>query len=196
MDSKIQELTDKILSEGIEKGKTEASKIIEEAKLKAQEIIETANTQAASIISEAKKEVTSLQNNTQNELKMFAQMSLDALKTDAASCITDRIVKETVGSFTTDSDFMKQFILKLAQSWGANESLVISTEDAAGLKAFFTEKAKSLLDSGLQIEEVHGQNILFTVKPADGSYKLVFGNEEFENYFKSFLRPYIVELLF
>ena len=41
-----------------------------------------------------------------------------------------------------------------------------------------------------------GTKSLFTISPADGSYKVNFGEEEFENYFKDFLRPQLVEMLF
>ena len=37
---------------------------------------------------------------------------------------------------------------------------------------------------------------VFTIAPADGSYKGNFGTEEFEEFFKSFLRPQLVEMLF
>jgi len=43
---------------------------------------------------------------------------------------------------------------------------------------------------------VNGRNSLFTIQPADGSYKVSFGKEEFEDYFKSFLRPQLVQMLF
>ena len=64
------------------------------------------------------------------------------------------------------------------------------------LKSYFAAKAKSLLDKGVTIKEVNGVKSLFTVKPADGSYKVEFGQEEFENYFKAFLRPQLIEMLF
>ena len=57
-------------------------------------------------------------------------------------------------------------------------------------------KAKDLLDKGVKIEQVNGIKSLFTISPADGSYKLNFGEEELENYFKAFLRPQLVEMLF
>jgi hypothetical protein len=59
-----------------------------------------------------------------------------------------------------------------------------------------TPHAKSLLDKGVQIEQVNGIKTLFTVSPKDGSYKINFGEEEFMNYFKAFLRPQLVEMLF
>ena len=55
---------------------------------------------------------------------------------------------------------------------------------------------KTDLDKGVTIEQVNGLKTLFTISPADGSYKVNFGEEEFSNYLKDFLRPQLVELLF
>ena len=60
----------------------------------------------------------------------------------------------------------------------------------------YKEKIIELLDKGVTIEQVNGIKTLFTVSPADGSYKVNFGEEEFMNYFKAFLRPQLVEMLF
>ena len=91
---------------------------------------------------------------------------------------------------------MGQFIVALAKNFVQNEPVVIGTADAASLKALFASKAKEVLDKGVTIREVNGQQALFTLSPADGSYKMNFGEEEFENFFKSFLRPQLVDMLF
>ena len=46
---KIQELTDKIRREGVEKGQAEAAQIIEQAKVEAAKIVEQAKAQAEAI---------------------------------------------------------------------------------------------------------------------------------------------------
>lgn len=196
MESKIQELTNKLLNEGVEKGKSEAERIISEANNQSKSIIEAAQKQAEEILAAAKKEQQTLSDNTKSELKMFSGQSVNALKTEIANVLSNNIIKEAVGKVVADKDFLNQFILKLAEKWGSNECIVISTEDAASLKSFFAAKAQELLDKGIAIEEVHGQKALFSIKPQDGSYKVNFGEEEFENYFKSFLRPQLVEMLF
>ena len=91
---------------------------------------------------------------------------------------------------------MSPFIVALASKWSVNEPIVISTADAEGLTKYFAAKAKDLLDKGVKIEQVNGIKTLFSVSPADGSYKVNFGEEEFMNYFKEFLRPQLVEMLF
>ncbi|MCR5314862.1 MAG: hypothetical protein K6E52_03065 [Bacteroidaceae bacterium] len=196
MDSKIQELTDKLLSEGVEKGKLEAEKIIASAKDESAAIIADAKKKADEIIAAAKKESESLNENTKSELKMYSAQALSALKTEVANVLTNNAVSEVVKQSVADKDFMNKFLLKLAEKWGAQEDIVISAEDAEGLKAVFAKQAKSLLDKSVKIEGVHGQKALFTIEPADGSYKVNFGEEEFEDYFKSFLRPQLVDMLF
>lgn len=196
MENKIQELTDKLVHEGVERGNAEAERIISEANEKAAKIISDAKAEAEKIVAQGRKDVQTLNQNTQSELKMFCGQALNALKTEITNVLCDNSVSQSVSEVVNDKTFMQEFMLKLAEKWGAQEDLVISTEDAASLKAFFAKKAKALLDKKITIEQVNGQKTLFSVGPADGSYKLNFGNEEFEDYFKSFLRPQLVEMLF
>ena len=196
MENKIQELTDKLVHEGVERGNAEAERIISEANEKAAKIISDAKAEAEKIVAQGRKDVQTLNQNTQSELKMFCGQALNALKTEITNVLCDNVVSQSVSEIVKDKDYMQEFVLKLAEKWGAQEDLVISTEDAASLKAFFAKKAKALLDKKITIEQVNGQKTLFSVGPADGSYKLNFGNEEFEDYFKSFLRPQLVEMLF
>jgi V/A-type H+-transporting ATPase subunit E len=196
MESKIQELTNKLLNEGVEKGKIEAEKIVAAAKEESAKIVANAKNEAADIEAAARKNADTIKENTVSELKMYSAQALSALKTEVTNVLTDATVNEVVKKVVADKDFMNQFILKLAEKWGAQEDIVISTEDADGLKAVFAKQAKALLDKSVKIEGVHGQKAMFSIQPADGSYKVNFGEAEFEDYFKSFLRPQLVEMLF
>ena len=182
---KIQELTEKIYREGVEKGQAEAERIIEEGRQK-----------AADIVNEAKKQAVEVDTNTKNELKLYTNQALNALKSEVANVLTCQVVKKTVGDLVADKEFLGQFAVALAQKWVENEPVVISTEEADSLKAYFAAHAKELLDKGVTINKVNGKETLFTISPADGSYKVNFGKEEFETYFKEFLRPQMIEMLF
>lgn len=195
MDNKIQELTEKIYAEGVEKGKTEADRIVAEAQAKAETILKEAQAKAESIVADAKKNAEELNANTRSELKLYGAQAVGALKSEAATIVTDTVVKAAVKDAVA-GDALKAFIVKIAERWSADEPLVISTAEAAELKAFFAAKAKALLDKGVAIELVNGKKASFSIAPADGSYKVNFGEGEFEEFFKSFLRPQMVELLF
>ena len=193
---KIQELTEKIYREGVERGQAEADRIINEAKEQAAQIIAEAKKKAADIETAGKKAVVEMEANTKNELKLFTAQSLSALKSEIANVLTASTVGQAVDKLVSDKDFLCKLTVALASKWAENEPIVIESADADTLKAYFAKEAKAVLDKGVTIEKVNGRNALFTIQPEDGSYKVSFGKEEFEDYFKSFLRPQLVQMLF
>lgn len=195
MENKIKELTEKIFNEGVEKGKNEATRLIEEAQKKAEAIVNEARENAAAIMAQAQKDAEEINANTRSELKLFGAQAVGALKSETANIVTDTIVKNAVKEALA-GDALKNILVKIAERWSADEPLVISTSEAEELKAYFAAKAKGLLDKGVKIEQVNGLKTSFSIAPADGSYKVNFGEAEFEAFLKSFLRPQIVELLF
>ncbi|MEG1660650.1 MAG: hypothetical protein RR304_08825 [Bacteroides sp.] len=196
MENKIQELTDKIYREGVEKGNEEAQRLIANAHEEAKKIIDDARKEADSILVASRKSANELAENTQSELKLFAGQAVNALKSEIATMVTSKIVTAPVNEFAQNKEFLSAFIVALAAKWSVDEPIVIATADAEALKKYFSAKAKVLLDKGVKIEHVNGIKALFTVSPANGSYKVNFGEEEFMNYFKEFLRPQLVEMLF
>lgn len=195
MENKIQELTEKIYNEGVEKGNAEAERIIADAKEKAAAILNEAQEKANEIVAKAHKSAEELENNTRSELKLYGAQAIGALKSETASIVTNAIVKAAVKD-ALDNDALKNILVKIVERWDINEPLVISTSEAEELKKYFAAKAKGLLDKGVEIKQVNGLKTSFSIAPADGSYKVNFGEAEFEAFLKSFLRPQMVELLF
>ena len=196
MENKIQELTDKIYREGVEKGNEEAQRLVSNAREEAAGIIANARKEAEAIVAAARKNAEEIAENTQSEVKLFAGQAVSALKTEVATLLTNQVVSDAVKGFDADKEYLNKFIVSLAGQWAADEAIVISAADAENLKKYFATNAKELLDKGVKIEQVNGNKTLFSISPADGSYKVNFGEEEFENYFKAFLRPQLVEMLF
>ncbi len=195
MENKIQELTEKIYNEGVERGNAEAERIMAEAKEKAASILRDAQNNADAILANARKEAEELSANTRSELKLYTAQAVGAIKSEVASLVTDTIVKNAVKEVVA-GDTLKSILIKIAERWSSDEPLVISTSEADELKAFFAAKAKGLLDNGIEIKHVNGIKTSLSIAPADGSYKINFGEAEFESFLKAFLRPQMVELLF
>ena len=196
MNTKIQELTDIIYNEGVAKGQAEADQILAQAKEQAQKLITDAQKQADALLAAAKKESADNAENVRKELKLYAAQAVEALKSEIATVVTDKIVQDSVKGFTSDQKAFNEFILKIAQEWGKNQQIEIKSSDAEALKNYFIANAKDLLDKGVKITQVNGRQAEFSIQPADGAYKVNFGTEEFENWFKSILRPQLVETLF
>lgn len=196
MNTKLQELTDKIYLEGVEKGNADAKVVVAKANTDAAEIIEKAKEEAAKIIANAELKSAELLKNTQSELRLFAQQSVNALKTEITDMLCGTIVSDSIKAATVDKAFMQKAILTLVQEWAKTESLTIQAKDANALTDYFMTNAKDLLNKGVKITEANGIKADFAIQPASAGYKITFGDEEFIAYFKEFLRPKLVEMLF
>ena len=125
MDTKIQELTDKIYKEGVEKGNEEAGRIIAEANAQKDTILKDAEAEAKRIVAAAEKQAAELKKNTEAELKLFATQSVEALKSEVTNLITGDIASSNVKAALMDPAYMQKVILELVKSWPANEFLTI-----------------------------------------------------------------------
>ncbi len=192
----LAELTDKIYAEGVEKGNAEAQQIVEKANAKAADIVAEAEKKAAAVIAEAEGKAADLDKKTRAELKLYAEQSVNAVKTEIVNLLSDQIAADSVKAATADAKFMQGLITKLAEQMAKDGEVLIETKDAEALKKYFTANAKGLLEKGVKISEVKGIKTDFTIQPAKGGYKLAFGDAEFIAYFKEMLRPQLVEMLF
>lgn len=193
---KIQELTSKLLNEGVEKGRAEADKIISDAKAESTKIVEEAKKEAKQIVASAQKEAAEVKTNTESELKLYASQATEALKSEITNLVTDKLSTSNVKAATEDKAFMQKLISELVSNWAKNESLTIGVENAAELTKYITANAKNLLDKGLKIEAVNDIKTGFVLSPENKSYVVKFSEEEFVEYFREFLRPQIQQLLF
>ena len=195
MDAKIQELTEKIYNEGVKQGQAEADRLIAEAETRATKI-EQMHSRAEEIIKSAERRASELKKNTESELRLYTAQLVDSLKSSISDQIQGEVAKSSVQALSSDPAFIRSFILKIAESFDLTRGVEISTADAEGLRSYFTSHAKSLLESGVSIRSVAGKPTDFSIAPKDGSFKVQFGEAEFIELFKSFLRPEMNQMLF
>jgi V/A-type H+-transporting ATPase subunit E len=196
MDTKIQELTEKIYREGVEKGNDEAAKIVAGANEQKTAILRNAEIEAAQIKSVAEKQALEMKKNAEAELKLYGIRFIEGLKSDITNMITGKIISKTVNPVVNDKDFMQRLILEIAKNWASDQELTIQASDAEELAKYFKGKVENVIISPNEIKKEDKKSVSFTIAPADGSYKVVFGEEEFVAYFKEYLRPQLAELLF
>lgn len=196
MNTKIQELTDKIYQEGVEKARLDAENIMLEAKTQEQHLIEEAQEKAKKILEAAQKEAALIKKHTESELKLFTHQMVDALKIEIANMLTGKLTEDSVRAATADKAFMQQVILELVREWGKEQELIIQADMELDLITYFEKNAKELLNKGLVIEQVNGIKTNFQIVSKTEGYKIEFGDEQFIAYFKEFLRPKLLEILF
>lgn len=202
MESKLQELTSKIYNEGIEKANKEAAAIVENARKEAEAILENAKKEALELKEQSKKESDELYNNVANEVTMSARQSILALKQQITNLVVSRLVHEPVKSAVNDKDFIKKIIETIIKNWdpgsnaGINLALTLPKEDERTLGNYFERRTNELLKGGLDIQFDNKLSSGFRIGPGDKSFLLSFTDEDFENFFKYYLRPRTTKLLY
>ena len=145
----LSELTEKVYAEGVEKGNAKAAEIVAKAQEEAAAIVAKAEKEAAEKVAAAEAKLAELDKNTRAELKLFAEQSVSALKTEVTNLLTEQVATESVKAATADAKFMQGVIATLAERMAKEGNVTIEAKDAEALKKYFAANAKGLLEKGV-----------------------------------------------
>jgi V/A-type H+-transporting ATPase subunit E len=200
MQTKLQELTEKIYSEGVEKAKLEADAIIKAAQEKAKAIEQEALSKADSIVAEAESKAESLKLHIESELKMSIGQAVAALKQTIANTVCMKAIQPSVKELFGDKEFLKGLIGNLIKGFAEKGTmdllLILPEKDRQELETYYKNQLASELNKGLELSFSDGVRSGFKIGPADGSYIISFSDTDFTNFFKDYLRPKTKEILF
>jgi len=200
MQTKLQELTEKIYNEGVQKARDEAETILNDARQKAAVIEKEAARNAEAIVTEAKQKAETLKNHVESELKMSLSQAVLALKQELAGLISLKAIQPSVKEIFGDKIYLQKLVELVVKGWTQKESfdlqVVLPEQDRKQMEAYFKNQLATELNKGLEIVFSDGVKSGFKIGPADGSYVISFTDQDFMNFFKAYLRPKTSELLF
>ncbi|MBE9488421.1 MAG: hypothetical protein IMY73_04475 [Bacteroidetes bacterium] len=199
MVTKIQELTDKLYEEGLQKGKAESQRLIEEAEAQSKKIVADAKKKATEIVEEAENKSSVLSNNTLKEMNLATKQALADVKQTINELLTKSIVSPQTKSSFKDDNFIKELILNIVQEWSKtgdiNAQVQIPEDKVKNINDFITSSVKEHLDKGISIK---GSNIKegFRIAKTGESYYINFTDKEFDAFFSAYVRPRLSSILY
>lgn len=198
MADQLQEMLQKIYDEGVNKAKAEADKILEAAKQQSDILIKDAETEAQKIIANAKKQSEELDRKLHSDLKMAAQQALSAFKNKIVQSVLLESVDKQANQSLSDTAFLQKLILEIVGKWTPQSSLILTLPSVkqGELDAWLKTNVQSVFSGQFKVDFSPAMKNGITVAPSDGTYKLSFTDEDFANFFKSYLRPKAVQILF
>ncbi|MCQ2182485.1 MAG: hypothetical protein MJY89_03655 [Bacteroidales bacterium] len=200
MANKLQELTDKLFQEGLEKGREEGERILAEAKTQAEQNVEGAKKEAEEIIRKARKEAEDLKQKTEADVRMASQQCLQATKKDIENLLINKISTEEIRRELSDSSMLKEIIRTVANNFSASESKDMSLVLPASLQSELEPWIKSELSKTLNgsIKAEFSKKIAggFTIGPAEGGWFVSLTDDTFSKLIAEYLRPVTRKLLF
>ena len=113
--SKLQELTDKLFQEGLEKGRAEADNLVAEAKSNAAKIVAEAEARAAEIVAAAETKAVDIEKNAMTEITLAGKQAIAKIKAEIETLIVAKTTTEGVKAANLDADFIKEMLLAVAK---------------------------------------------------------------------------------
>lgn len=202
MENKLQQLTQKLYDEGLEKGRAEADRLIADAKTRAAAIVAEAEAQAGEIVRKAQVKAEDVEKNTLTEIALAGKQAVARIKAEIAELIVAKAVDGGVKEAALDPAFIKEMLLAVAKNWnGADAGKVelkalLPEAERAKLDAAFEQSAKELLAAGIEVGYSKEVRTGFKVGAKEGGYYISFSDADIEALLGEYLREKVSRMLF
>lgn len=199
MSTKLEQLTNQIYTEGVEKANKEAEAIIAQAEQKAAEILKKAQADAQAQALATTEKANSEAQNIMSELKTSSNQSINLIKQELTDLVQFKVVDENVKAAMDDKKFVQSIIEKTIQAWadkGNIDPTVLISDKDKDLENFLKTGINKALATKLEVKTDTGIASGFQIAAQDGSFKLSFTDQDFANLLKSLLRKSTIEFLF
>jgi V/A-type H+/Na+-transporting ATPase subunit E len=201
MEQTIQELTEKIYREGVEKGEARANAIIAEAQEKAAAMASEAKARSEKTIAEARQQALEMKRNAEAEIRLAATQALSTIKQQILNLISARTIDGSLTAALSDPATMKEFVAIILNNWKPGTDaprldVLLPARKQDELQKAFQKDASDLMKKGLILSFSKSMKAGFRIGPQDGGYKISLTDEDFAEFIKEFLRPQTRAFLF
>lgn len=198
--TKLQELTDKLYQEGLEKGRAEADSLVSEAKSQAEKIVADARAEAEKIMEQAHHKAEDTEKNAMTEIALAGRQAKAKIKSEIENMIVARSTETGVKAATLDAAFIKDMLLAVAKNWNNGSKVeleaLLPEAQRKTLDKAIEASAKALLAEGIEVGYSAEVKSGFKVGEKNGGYYISFSDESFEALLSSYLREKVSDLLF
>jgi V/A-type H+-transporting ATPase subunit E len=196
---KLQELTEKLYTEGLSKGREEAEKMVADAEAKAAKLVAQAQQEAAEIVKAAEAKAAELKKNNETEMVLATRQVVAALKENITNLVVAKSVEPSVHAALIDVEFVKEMLLGIARGWNG-ERVALEAILPAEMKARFDSEAeaavKALLAEGVEVGYSERVKSGFKVAPKEGGYYISFTEEDFSALLAEYLKEKVTKMLY
>ena len=202
MENKLQQLTQKLYDEGLEKGRAEADQLVADAKEKAAQIVADAKAQAQDIVKKAEAKAADVSKNTMTEISLAGKQAVARIKAEIEQLIVKKATEKGVKDAAMDPAFVKEMLVSVAKNWnGADAGKVelkalLPEKEQAKLDAEFKKVAAELLAAGIEVGYSKQVKTGFKVQPKNGGYYISFADADIEALMSEYLRERVAQMLF
>ena len=199
--NKLQELTQKLYNDGLEKGRSDAERLVAEAQEKAAAILAEANAKADAIAKAAEARAEDIAKNAMTEITLAGRQAVSKIKSELTEAVIMKSTGAAVKAATMDADFVKELLLAVAKNWNAATTDVslkalLAEDKKAELDAVMQKSAEELAKAGVEVGYSSEVKTGFKLGEKNGCYYISFTDESFDALLKEYLREKVSNMLF
>jgi V/A-type H+-transporting ATPase subunit E len=199
--NKIQELTEKLYNEGLSKGQQEAEIVLSQAKAEAEKILSEAGSRAKEIEIAAKKQAAEIKANADAEIKLAGRQIISEVKQSVENLILTKAISPDIKRAFDDAAFVQTLIKTATERFNPHSEerfdlfMIVPEGQKNAVSEYLASQVSSVLSS-IEINEDSRIKSGFKIGSKDEGYYISFTDEDFDNLFRTYLRPKVSELLF
>jgi vacuolar-type H+-ATPase subunit E/Vma4 len=199
MSQQIQELINKIKSEGVEAAEHKGREIVDQARQQAQSIEAEARKKAEQSLAQAQEEVKRLQKSTHMALKQASRDTVLSLRKEIERMLAQIVKKELKDAL--DPEQMVKIVetaVKSAVDAGTVEGEVVidlNEKDLAKLQGALLSRLQKQLKKGIRLQSSGDVAGGFTISFDDGRSSFDFSDESLANYLTAYLNAQTASLV-
>lgn len=197
METNIQDIINKIKTEGVQEAELQATQIIKASEEKSQELISTAETTAEKIINNAKEEAEKILNNGKMSLAQ-ASRDVELKLKEKLSKLFNKALQISVSN-AMEPNALKEMLIKFIESSAKDENvkwdILLSEHDKNQLQNLVINETNKLFSEGISLKVsdklFHG----FRIGKSDTGFYMDFSDEAVTEAILEYLNPKIKELI-
>ncbi len=195
MEVKLENLIERLKSEGVEGAQKRAAEIIADAEKRAAEITAAAEKRAQEMLAKAEAEAEQFRKNSELAVRQAARDG-ELLFKSRVLALLDSIFKHQVKQ-ALQPEVLKELILKVVEKWAADgkAQVLVSEADAEKLEALLFSGLSEALKKGITLQPSRFVSGGFQIGLQNGNVYYDFTDESLFEVLRSFLNPRLNELL-
>ena len=199
--NKLQELTQKLYNDGLEKGRTVAERLVADAKLEAAKILADARAEADAIAKAAELRAEDVAKNAMTEITLAGRQAVSKIKSELTETVIMKSTGAAVKAATMDAAFVKELLLAVAKNWNSTTADVslkalLAEDKKAELDAVMQKSAEELAKAGIEVGYSKEVKTGFKLGEKNGGYYISFTDESFDALLKEYLREKVSNMLY
>jgi V/A-type H+/Na+-transporting ATPase subunit E len=197
MDSRVQEIIEKIKREAVDEAKAEAANLLAEVETSRQEILAAAEKEARSIVEQARLDAQRTEEAGNAALQQAARTLIRAFRGEI-----EKLLAETVGSEVQavyDEETLKRVLPIVLEAWADKDSndltLLLPEAELENLRAWAAIHLNKKLSGGVELKPIKGCKAGFRIMEKDGTAYYDFSAEAVAEMLSAYLNKHMASLV-